>query len=77
MPRLVPVRPEKLIKFFERFGWHKSKRGPGDHIAMRKEGCCRPIIIPDYNEVPKSIIKSNLHTAGISMDKYFEVMSQI
>ena len=44
---------------------------------MRKEGCCRPIIIPDYNEVPKSIIKSNLHTAGISMDKYFEVMSQI
>lgn len=77
MPRLVPVRPAKLIKFFERMGWTRSKRGPGDHIALRKAGHCRPIIIPDYNEVPKSLIKSNLLTAGISMEKYFEVMSQI
>ncbi|MBI3565757.1 MAG: type II toxin-antitoxin system HicA family toxin [Elusimicrobia bacterium] len=77
MPRLVPVRPAKLIKFFQRMGWTVSKRGSGDHIALRKEGYSRPIIIPDYNEVPKSIIKSNLSTAGITMDEYFEVMSQL
>ena len=58
-------------------GWRKSKRGPGDHIALRKDGYSRPIIIPDYREVPKSIIKSNLLTAGISMDEYFETMSQL
>jgi hypothetical protein len=51
--------------------------GPGDHIAMRKAGYSRPVIIPDYPEVPKSIIKSNLATAGISLDEYFSVMSQI
>jgi hypothetical protein len=58
-------------------GWTKSKRGPGDHIALRKAGYSRPVIIPDWNEVPKSLIKSNLITAGISLEKYFEVMSQI
>lgn len=77
MPRLVPVRPEKLIKFFEKFGYRKSTRGPGDHIVMRKDGCARPLVIPDYREIPKMIIKSNLLTAGISLEKYFEVMSQI
>jgi predicted RNA binding protein YcfA (HicA-like mRNA interferase family) len=77
VPRLVPVRPAKLIKFFEKYGWRVSKRGSGDHIALRKEGALRPIIIPDYCEVPKMIIKSNLATAGISLDQYFEGMSQI
>lgn len=58
-------------------GWKQSKRGPGDHIALRKEGYSRPVIIPDYSEVPKMIIKSNLLTARISMEEYFEVMSQL
>jgi len=58
-------------------GWRKSKRGPGDHQAMRKEGYSRPVIIPDYREVPKFIIKANLATAHISLDEYFSVMSQI
>lgn len=77
MPRLVPVRPSKLIKFFERHGWRQSKRGPGDHIALRKAGASRPIIIPDYNEIPKMIIKTCLNTAGLSLDQYFEGMSQL
>lgn len=55
----------------------KSKRGPGDHIALRKKGMSRPLIIPDYREIPKSIIKTNLSTAGITLDEYFEGMSQL
>jgi predicted RNA binding protein YcfA (HicA-like mRNA interferase family) len=77
VPRLVPVRPAKLVKFFERMGWTFSKRGAVDHLIMRKEGFSRPVVIPDWSEVPQSLIKSNLLTARISLDEYFEVMSKL
>ena len=37
-----------------------------------KPGVVRPVIIPEWSEVPVFIIKNNLRTAGISREKYLE-----
>ena len=37
----------------------------------------RPVVIPDWDEVPVFIIKNNLRTAGISRDEYFELLSKV
>ncbi|MBI4249396.1 MAG: hypothetical protein HY611_07825 [Elusimicrobia bacterium] len=58
-------------------GWTLSKRGPGDHFALRKPGYNRPVIIPDYAEVPKTIIKANLNTAKISLEEYFREIENL
>lgn len=75
--KLVPQSAKTLIKIFEKFGYVVSKRRPGDHIAMRKQGTIRPLIIPDKREVPVFIIINNLRSAGISREKYFAILKKL
>lgn len=77
MPKLTPQPASKLVRVFERFGFAVSKRRPGDHIAMRKDGAARPIIIPDKKDVPVFIIQNNLRTAGVSRDEFFGVLNSL
>lgn len=52
-------------------------RTEGDHFVYVKPGVARPVVIPDWAEVPVFIIKNNLRTAGISRDEYFEFLSKV
>lgn len=70
MPKLTAVNARQLIKFFEGYGFVVSKRRPGDHILMRKPGCQRPLVIPDYREIPPFIVLNNLRTAGIDRETF-------
>jgi len=41
------------------------------HRVYVKPGVRGPVVIPAYPEVPVTIIRNNLKTAGISRDQYF------
>ncbi len=75
MPKLSPVSYKKLVKVFEAEGF-RHVRTEGDHMAFTKAGVTRPIVIPKYAAVPVFIIKNNLRTAGMSRDRYFELLGQ-
>ena len=75
MPKLSPISFKKLVKVFEADGF-RCVRTEGDHIVFTKTGVVRPVVIPKYAAVPVFIIKNNLRTAGISRDRYFELLGQ-
>jgi len=52
-------------------------RQPGSHRSYVEPGIARPIVIPTYDEIPVSIIRNNLKTAGISRDEYFRLLQQV
>ena len=52
-------------------------RQSGSHRSYVKDGVSRPIVIPTYDEVPVSIIRNNLKTAGISREEYFKLLEKI
>jgi predicted RNA binding protein YcfA (HicA-like mRNA interferase family) len=76
MPKIVPIPSSKLRKVFEKAGF-KCVRIEGDHYVYTKPGVARPIVIPEWPEVPIFIIKNNLRTANISRDEYFEILRTI
>ena len=76
MPRLTPVHWRTLVTLFEKEEY-VTTRHEGDHIVMVKAGSLRPIVIPEYQQVPVFIIKNNLRTAGISSDRYFELLASL
>jgi len=41
-----------------------------------KEGVLRPVVIPTYVEVDLDIIKSNMRTAGMTREEYFELLNE-
>lgn len=76
MPRIIPLPASRLRKVFEKAGF-KCVRIEGDHFVYVKPGISRPIVIPDWNEVPVFIIKNNLRTAGITREEYFALLNEV
>jgi predicted RNA binding protein YcfA (HicA-like mRNA interferase family) len=75
MARITPIHWKKLERVFLAAGF-KFARQEGSHRSYTKPGLPRPIVIPTYDEVPLSIIKNNLKTAGISREEYFRLLEQ-
>jgi predicted RNA binding protein YcfA (HicA-like mRNA interferase family) len=60
---------------FEADGFHPV-REEGDHMVFTKPGGIRPVVIPKYASIPVFIIKNNLRSAGMSRDRYFELLER-
>lgn len=76
MARITPISASKLRKVFEKAGF-KCVRTKGDHFVYTKKGIPRPVVIPDWKELPVFIIKNNLRTAGITRQEYFSLLKKI
>jgi len=76
MPKLTTEHWRTLDAVFLAAGF-KFLRQKGIHRSYEKPGAPRPVVIPTYEEVPVSIIQSNLGTAGLSRDEYFALLDQV
>ena len=43
-------------------------------MVFTRPGVASPVVIPKYAAVPVFIVKNNLRTAGISRDRFFELL---
>ena len=64
------------MRVFERAGF-SCVRIEGDHYVYTKDGVARPIVIPDWREVPVFIIKNNLRSANMSREEYFTLLAEV
>jgi predicted RNA binding protein YcfA (HicA-like mRNA interferase family) len=76
MTKLSPVDWRTLVKIFEADGFQQV-RNKGSHISMTKLGVVRPVIIPRYDEITSDIILSNMRTAKMSRERYFELLNKV
>ena len=76
MPKIVPIPASKLRKIFEKAGF-KCVRIQGDHYVYIKQGVMRPVVIPNWPEVPVFIIKNSMRTAGMSRERYFQLLEKV
>jgi predicted RNA binding protein YcfA (HicA-like mRNA interferase family) len=75
MPSLKPVHWKVLECIFLKDGF-VFERQKGDHRTYSKAGVSRPVIIPTYKEVDIMIILSNMRTARMSRERYFDLLKQ-
>ena len=73
---MTPIPWRLLERVFLAAGF-QFVRQQGSHRAYTKPGILRPVVIPTYDEVPVSIIRNNLKTAGIPRDEYFRLLDQV
>jgi len=75
--KITPVHYQILIKLFELDGF-TVKRKRGDHIIMTKPGINRPLVIKTSpRKVPVTHIRTNMTTAGMSREQYFELLERV
>ena len=46
-------------------------------MIFTKQGVLRPVVVPKYRNIPIFIIKNDLRTAGMSRDRYFELLDGV
>jgi len=77
MRRITPISYLVLVKIFELEGY-TVKRQKRDHLIMTKPGVKRPLAIKTSpGDVPVTHVLSNMRTAGISRERYFELLDQV
>jgi predicted RNA binding protein YcfA (HicA-like mRNA interferase family) len=77
MRKLTPIHYETLIKIFESEGF-VVQRKKGDHIIMTKPGIKRPLVIKTSpKRVPVTHIRTNMTTAGMTRERFFEHLDKI
>ncbi len=75
--KILPTHYETLIKIFELEGF-VVKRKKGDHIIMTKPGIKRPLVIKTSPRlVPVTHIRTNMTTAGMTRERFFELMEKV
>lgn len=75
--KIRPIRYQILVKVFELDGF-TVVRQKGDHLILTKPEINRTVVIKTSpGEVPVTHIMTNLKTAGISRERYFELLSQV
>ena len=76
MPKLLPLDWRILAKIFEAEGF-QFVRQKGSHRAYVKPGLPRAVVIPEHSEVTVGVIKGNMRTAGMSRERFFELMGKV
>jgi predicted RNA binding protein YcfA (HicA-like mRNA interferase family) len=76
VPRLTPLPWRDLEKIFLAVGFVFARQ-EGSHRSYVKSGLPRPVVIPTYSEVPVSIIRNNLKTAGISREEFLALLKRL
>ncbi|MCE5248879.1 type II toxin-antitoxin system HicA family toxin [bacterium] len=75
MPRLKPENWKVLECIFLKLGFIMERKR-GSHRTYVKNGVARPVIIPQYSDVDIEIIKSNMRTANLSRELYFQLLDE-
>lgn len=63
------------MRIFETFGC-KFVRQRGDHLVYDHPNARRPVVIPKYDEVPVTVIKTKMNTVGMSREEYFALLDR-
>jgi predicted RNA binding protein YcfA (HicA-like mRNA interferase family) len=64
-----------MVAALKRAGF--SARGQeGSHVMMEKPGLARPVVVPQWDELPPFVVSKCLSTAGIGRKRYLELLGK-
>lgn len=73
MPGLHNLKPERVVKAFERAGW-KDEGQKGSHIKLTKEGNPNILSIPMHKgkSIKKGLLLDQIKKAGLTLEMFME-----
>lgn len=75
MPPLPILRPNQVVKAFERFGWQVARQR-GSHIILTKAGHISTLSIPDHPTVARGTLRTLIARAGITVEEFLAALER-
>lgn len=78
MPKLPVINDKKLIKILKLEGFIETRQ-KGSHLSMHKvlPDSIKLVIVPVKRDIPRGTLKSILRKAGISRNRFFELLKEL
>ena len=73
MPPIPLLRPQEVVKAFERVGWTVARQR-GSHIIMTKTGHIATLSIPNHPQVARGTLRSLIQHAGLTIEEFLKVI---
>ena len=69
MTKIPLLRPEEVVKAFQRFGWTVARRR-GSHIILTTPGHVATLSVPRHDRVARGTLRSLIQLADLSVDEF-------
>jgi len=74
MSSLHNLKPDRVIKAFERAGW-KVRKQTGSHVKLTKEGNINILSIPVHKGKPikQGLLRDQISKAGLTVEEFLRL----
>ena len=74
MSSLHNLKPDRVIKAFERAGW-KARKQTGSHVKLTKEGNANILSIPVHKGKPikQGLLRYQISKAGLTVEEFLRL----
>ncbi len=73
MPVVPLLRPQEVLKAFEKLGWEVARQ-KGSHIILTKENHVATLSIPKHNEVARGTLRTLISKAEITVEDFLSAL---
>lgn len=75
MPKLPIIDDKRLIEILKLEGFTETRQR-GSHLSLHKTASdgIKLVVVPVKRDIPRGTLKSILRKAGISRDRFFELL---
>lgn len=75
MPPVPVLRPQAVVRAFERMGWQVARQR-GSHIVMTRRGSPVSLTIPEHASVARGTLRALINKAGLTVDEFIAAASR-
>ncbi len=73
MPRVPLLRPQEVLKAFEKRGWQVARQR-GSHIILTKKGHIATLSVPDHPQVARGTLRTLIARAGLTPEEFLNAL---
>ena len=73
MPRVPLLRPQEVVKAFEKLGWQVARQR-GSHIILTKKGHIATLSVPDHPQVARGTLRTLIARAGLTPEELLNAL---
>ena len=73
MPTLHLLKPNEVVRAFERFGWQVARQR-GSHIILTKPGHIATLSVPDHVHVARGTLRALIARAGLTAEEFLAAL---
>ena len=75
MPPVPLLRPQQVVRAFEKLGWEVA-RHRGSHIILTKAGHIASLSIPNHSQVARGTLRALIDKAALTVQEFIEAVQR-